>query len=192
MKKKFYFLSVLSTVNTVILMQYICKERKKQSQLLFSILNNYSIYKLFRITNTQTHTHSQTHASTYILSDLGFILSAGGGNESCQSPWSEREPVSLPHTYLPGIMTSVLPSISWCRAHCQTYLHGVSFYNLFLFKLQAFRKHKQTWFCPHFYYFGCRIKLHDTQNLVEPQLHEPQESPGAATILPPFGLNSRL
>lgn len=75
MKKKIYFLSVLSTVNTVFLMQYICKEKKKkQSQLLFSILNNYNIYKLFRITNTQTHTHSQTHASTYILSYLWFYI----------------------------------------------------------------------------------------------------------------------
>lgn len=91
MKKKIYFLSVLSTVNTVFLMQYICKEKKKQSQLLFSILNNYNIYKLFRITNTQTHTHTHRHTQVHIFFLIsGFILSAGRGNESFQSPWSEK------------------------------------------------------------------------------------------------------
>lgn len=73
MKKKIYFLSVLSTVNTVFLMQYICKEKKKkQLQLLFSILNNYNIYKLFRITNTQTHTLTDTRK--YIYSFLSLVL----------------------------------------------------------------------------------------------------------------------
>lgn len=109
--------------------------KKKQSQLLVSILNNYSIYKLFRITNTQTHAHtrSQTHRSTY----LWFILNAGRGNEYFQSPWSEKgNPFSfLPPTFLESfsyssfhfLMQSSLPDLYNVKV--------IIFYNLFLVKL---------------------------------------------------------
>lgn len=116
MKKKFYFLSVLSTVNTVLLMQCICKE-KKQSQLLFSILNNYSIYKLFRITNTQTHTLTDTLKYRYPY--LWFIPNAGRGNESSQSRDQERE-THFPSSHLPSQNQYQYCSISSRRAHCQT------------------------------------------------------------------------
>lgn len=86
-ENKIYFLSVISTANTVFLMQYICKE-KKQSQLLYSILNNYNIYKLFRITNTQTHTPGDTRRYIYSFSGLHWMLVEA--MKTFQSPWSEK------------------------------------------------------------------------------------------------------
>ena len=97
--------------------------KKKQSQLLVSILNIYSIYKLFRITNTQTrtHTHTLTDTREYIYSYLWFILNAGRGKWILSEPMIRKgKPILLPPTYLPGIIFSILSSISSCRAHCQT------------------------------------------------------------------------
>lgn len=45
---------------------------EKKSQLLFSILNNYNIYKLFRITNSQTHTHTHRHTQVHIFLSLVY------------------------------------------------------------------------------------------------------------------------
>lgn len=73
---------------------------KKQSRLLFSILNNYNIYKLFRITNTQ-NTYSQRHAWVHVFF-LWFILNAGKGDENFSEPMIRKgKPIFLPHTYLP-------------------------------------------------------------------------------------------
>lgn len=91
--------------------------KKKQSQLLFSILNNYNIYKLFRITNTQTHTHSQTHASTYILiSGLYWMLVKAMNTFRAHD---QKRETHFPSSHIPSWITcSILPSISSCRAHC--------------------------------------------------------------------------
>lgn len=133
-EKKIYFLSVLSTVNTVSLMQYICKEKTisafsfhfKQLQYLQAVQNN-------KHSDTRTHTRSQTHRSTY----LWFILNAGRGNEYFQSPWSEKgNPFSfLPPTFLESfsyssfhfLMQSSLPDLYNVKV--------IIFYNLFLVKL---------------------------------------------------------
>lgn len=106
-------------------------QRKKQSQLLFSILNNYNIYKLFRITNTQTHTHSRTHASTYILTSGLYWMLVKAMN-AFRAHDQKRE-THFPSSHRSSWTTfSILPSISSCRAH---YIELTSFYNLFLLKL---------------------------------------------------------
>lgn len=69
-EKKIYFLSVFIHRQYCIF-DAIYLQRKKQSQLLFSILNNYNIYKLFRITNIQTHTH--THGPTRVHIFLSLV-----------------------------------------------------------------------------------------------------------------------
>lgn len=113
----------------------IFAKKKKQSQLLFSILNNYNIYKLFRITNTQTHTHSQTHASTCILiSGLYWMLVKA---MNAFRAHDQKRETHFPSSHRSSWTTvSLLPSISSCRAHC---IGLISFYNLFLLKLKALK-----------------------------------------------------
>lgn len=140
--KKIYFLSVLSTVNTVFLMQYICQKNSafifhfKQLQYLQAVQNN-----------TQTHTHSQTHISTYVLiSGLYWMLVKA---MNFPEPMIRKgKPIFLSYVHFPRIIFNIPPSISLCWAHCQTCIGLISFYTLLLLKPQAFKKRKQTW-SPH-------------------------------------------
>lgn len=109
-------------------------QRKKQSQLLFSIFDNYSIYKLFRVTNIQTHTHSQTHTSTCILiSGLYWMLVKAMNTFRAHD---QKRETHFPCSHTPsGITFGILPSISSCRAHSLYRVKVISFYNLFWLKL---------------------------------------------------------
>lgn len=64
------------------------QRKKKQSQLLFSILNNYSIYKLENNKHSDTHTHRHTRVHTPLSL---FILNAGRGSEPVRAHGQRRE-----------------------------------------------------------------------------------------------------
>lgn len=97
--------------------QSLCKSGHtfslKHSQLVFSVLNNYSLYKLFRITDTRPEHIVFISASYWILV------------EAMSTFWShdqKRESIFLPYTSFPRIIFNILLSKSSCRAHCQTYI----------------------------------------------------------------------
>lgn len=69
---------------------------QKTSQLLFSILNNYSIYKLFTITLTRTLIDTRMDTYPY----LWCILNAGKGNDLSE-PTRRKGKATL----LPGMLT---------------------------------------------------------------------------------------
>lgn len=99
--KKNLFPVFLSMVNTVF---FLINIFQKISQLLFSILNNYSIYKLF----TVIHTLMDTRKDTYPY--LWCILNAGKDNDLSESTIRKGKPLSFHRpTHPQPFLTPLLP-----------------------------------------------------------------------------------
>lgn len=123
MEKKFIS-SVFYPLSILYFWCNIFAKKKIQSQLLFSILNNCNIYKLFRITNT--HTHTLTHTHTWVHFSSRVMLDAGRGNEPSEPAIRQNRPC------LPRVTPSCLPPLPQQSALPGLYrVKVISFYHYF-------------------------------------------------------------
>lgn len=126
---------------------------QKTSQLLFSILNNYSIYKLFTV--TLTHTLTDTRMDTYPY--LWCIVDAGKGNDLSEPMRRKGKATLLPQAHSPTTISNTASSFPLCRTPCQA-CRGLTSSMVTIYSSTVLRKHRQKE-SSHSCHFGCRLKL---------------------------------